>query len=25
VAVDPDARLRQEAMQRGWQILELAR
>ena len=25
VAVDPDARLRQEAMQRGWQILELVR
>ena len=25
VAVDPDARLRQEAMQRGWQILELLR
>ena len=25
VAVDPDARLRQVAVQRGWQILELAR
>ena len=25
VAVDPDARLRHEALQRGWQILELAR
>jgi phosphoserine phosphatase len=25
VAVDPDVRLRQEAMQRGWQILELVR